>query len=83
MCVYIYIRILFVENDPSKCLEDKGNGLVPDNDCIDCSPMWGKPAKQKCADGYVMNSSPIYDVPHPCIKITCTKPGIWIYNENI
>jgi len=60
------------ENDPSKCLEDWGNGFVPDNDCIDCD----KPPKQKCADGYIMNSSLIYDPPSQCTKITCTKPDV-------
>ena len=55
-------------NDPSKCLEDNGQGFILDNDCIDCS----KPPKQGCADGYIMNSSP-YD---GCTKITCTAaPG--------
>ena len=53
--------------DASKCLEDKGHGLRPDNDCIDCL----KPAKQGCADGYIMNSSPL----NGCTKITCTVPG--------
>ena len=53
-------------HDPSKCLEDKGQGLKPDNDCVDCL----KPPKQGCADGYIMNSSPH----NGCTKITCTAP---------
>ena len=63
------MSFLFLENDPSKCLEDSGNGFVPDNDCIACT----KSHRQKCADGYIMNSSPIMN--HQCTKITCTKPG--------
>ena len=53
-------------HDPSKCLEDKGQGLKADNDCVDCL----KPPKQGCADGYIMNSSPY----NGCTKITCTAP---------
>jgi len=57
-------------NDPSKCTEDRGNGFVPDDDCITCE----KPPKQKCADGYIMDSSVISDPPNQCTKITCTNP---------
>ena len=63
---------LFLENDPSKCLEDDGNGFVPDNDCIDCT----QPPKQKCADGYIMHSSLISYNSKQCTKIICTKPGM-------
>ena len=65
------MSFLFLENNPSKCLEDKGKGFVPDNDCIACS----KKLRQKCADGYIMNSSPVYFNNYRCTKITCTKPG--------
>ena len=62
-------------HNPSKCLEDKGQGLKPDNDCVDCM----KPPKQGCADGYLMNS---YQHSHPtygtCSKITCTVPCQWM-----
>ena len=60
-------------HNPSKCLEDKGQGLKPDNDCINCmKPKTYRPPKQGCADGYVMNSSQ-----HGrCTRITCTLvPG--------
>jgi len=61
------IRCLKPDHDPSKCLEDNGRGLQPDNDCIDCN----NPPKQSCDDGYVMNAFPYKG----CIRIICTKPG--------
>ena len=67
--------MLIGQHDPSKCLEDKGNGLAPDDDCNDCSAMEGRPPKQACADGYKMSSElhQIYNT--MCTKITCTAPG--------
>ena len=62
------IYVSTVGHDSSKCLVDNGNGLQPDNDCRDCS----KPAKQSCADEYIMTSSILSN---GCTKITCKFPG--------
>ena len=70
---------MIIGNDPSKCMEDRGNGFVPDDDCITCE----KPPKQKCADGYIMDSTLIYDPPNQCTKITCTNPGNQISSGRI
>jgi len=59
-------------NDPSKCMEDTGNGFVPDDDCITCE----KPPIQKCADGYIMDSLLMYEPPNQCTKIICRNPDI-------
>ena len=66
----------FLVNRPNKCLEYDEKGDFPDNDCIDCS----KPPKQKCADGYIMNSSLITYDSKQCTKITCTKSGNQIHS---
>ena len=60
--------MLLAGHDSSKCLEDNGEGLLPDSDCRDCS----KPPKQACANGYIMTSSTLAN---GCTEITCEFPG--------
>lgn len=54
-------------HDKSKCLENNGEGMKPDADCIDCS----SPKKQACSDGYVMHPTPLGS----CEKIICSPPA--------
>jgi len=56
-----------VQHDSSKCLEDNGNGYLPDNDCIDCT----LPRKQACADNYWSTNVP---TTNSCNEIWCFKP---------
>jgi len=51
------------KDNPNKCLEDNGRGLLPDPDCIDCD----NPPKQGCEDGLTMNSFTFHD----CTIIEC------------
>ena len=66
--MFLYSKdILFIDKNPNKCLEDNGQGLLPDKDCIDCN----HPPKQGCDDGYIMDAFPF----NGCTKIRCLKPG--------
>ena len=57
----------FTDHNQGKCLEDNGQGLLPDDDCLDCS----NPPKQGCDDDYIMDPLPLNN----CTKITCREPG--------
>lgn len=54
-------------HDPSKCLEDNGEGMKPDPDCRDCDVT----KRQACADGYVMRPQP----DGSCATIICSPPA--------
>ena len=60
--------MMSVGSDLGICLEDNGEGLIPDNDCISCM----QPPKQGCADGYIMHDVPLNN---SCTQIICTRPG--------
>ena len=60
--------MLLVSHDSSKCLEDNGAGMQPDNDCRDCS----NPPNQACNSGYIMTSTTLSN---GCTTITCEFPG--------
>ena len=55
-----------VGSDVGICLEDNGEGLIADTDCISCM----HPPKQGCADGYIMHDVPLNN---SCNKIMCTS----------
>jgi len=57
-------------HDPSKCLEDNGDGLLFDDDCLDCH----YPPTQACSDGYLMSSRKrsLFSI---CTVITCSPPS--------
>ena len=61
---------MLVENDQGICLEDKGDGFKPDDDCTSCME---DSSKLRCAEGYVKTALSFDGI--NCTSITCTKLG--------